>query len=260
MYRFSDGLMFTGSTEKAISYLVFQSRMLKEKEFKSSLWTYWGEKPEGTRIYKSNLYGRLKIFKKPLDDKYMDFLFKSLDLIEVKDIHPVLNKGFKLEAKRLFQKIDNQMVKKFIDFIDFLNLSFNLESQTKSETKLLSYSDDIGPFMLGSIGTSAFVIPETPKLFLAPPSWRKITWIINNYFSGPYPKDSKNPDLNFFHWNNLKLGSELNSPYYEGIAYFLIAKFIIIYEAFSKKKKCSSLNLYIDLIQRDGIRPWRDLF
>mgnify|MGYP001306182631 FL=1 len=260
MYRFSDGLMFTGSTEKAISYLVFQSGMLKEKEFKSSLWTYWGEKPEGTRIYKSNLYGRLKIFKKPLDDKYMDFLFKSLDLIEVTDIHPVLNKGFKLEAKRLFQKIDNQMVKKFIDFIDFLNLSFNLESQTKSETKLLSYSDDIGPFMLGSIGTSAFVIPEIPKLFLAPPSWRKITWIINNYFSGPYPKDSKTPDLNFFHWNNLKLSSELNSPYYEGIAYFLIAKFIIIYEAFSKKKKCSSLDLYIDLIQRDGIRPWKDLF
>ena len=260
MYRFSDGLMFTGSTEKAISYLVFQSGMLKKKEFKSSLWTYWGEKPEGTRIYKSNLYGRLKIFKKPLDDKYMDFLFKSLDLTEVKDIHPVLNKGFKLEPKRLFQKIDNQMVKKFIDFIDFLNLSFNLESQTKSETKLLSYSDDIGPFMLGSIGTSAFVIPEIPKLFLAPPSWRKITWIINNYFSGPYPKDSKTPDLNFFHWNNLKLSSELNSPYYEGIAYFLIAKFIIIYEAFSKKKKCSSLNLYIDLIQRDGIRPWKDLF
>ena len=260
MYRFSDGLMFTGSTEKAISYLVFQSGMLKKKEFKSSLWTYWGEKPEGTRIYKSNLYGRLKIFKKPLDDKYMDFLFKSLDLTEVKDIHPVLNKGFKLEPKRLFQKIDNQMVKKFIDFIDFLNLSFKLESQTKSETKLLSYSDDIGPFMLGSIGTSAFVIPEIPKLFLAPPSWRKITWIINNYFSGPYPKDSKTPDLNFFHWNNLKLSSELNSPYYEGIAYFLIAKFIIIYEAFSKKKKCSSLDLYIDLIQRDGIRPWKDLF
>ena len=49
----------------------------------------------------------------------MDFLFKSLDLMEVKDIHPVINKGFKLEPKRLFQKIDNQMVKKFIDFIDF---------------------------------------------------------------------------------------------------------------------------------------------
>ena len=107
--------MFTGSTEKAISYLVFQSGILKEKEFKSSIWTYWGEKPKGTRIYKSNLYGRLKIFKKPLDDKYMDFLFKNLDLIDVKDIHPVLSKGFKLEAKRLFQKIDNNMVKKFID-------------------------------------------------------------------------------------------------------------------------------------------------
>ena len=40
MYRFSDGLMFTGSTEKAISYLVFQSGILKEKKFKSSLWTY----------------------------------------------------------------------------------------------------------------------------------------------------------------------------------------------------------------------------
>ena len=253
--------MYSGSTEKSISYLIFQSGMSKQEQLKSSLWTYWGEKPEGTRIYKSNLYGRLKIFKKPLDDKHMDFLFKSLDLMKAEDIHPALDKGFKLEAKRLFQKIDNVMVKKYADFIDFLNLSFNLESQTKSETKLLSYFDDIGPFVLGSIGASAFVIPETPKLYLAPPSWREITWIINNYFSGPYPKDSKkNSDLNFFHWNNLKLGPELNSSYHEGIAYYLISKFIIIYEAFSNNSKCSSLNLYIDLIQRDGKRPWKDLF
>ena len=61
--------MYSGSTEKSISYLIFQSGMSKQEQLKSSLWTYWGEKPEGTRIYKRNLYGRLKIFKKKVQKK-----------------------------------------------------------------------------------------------------------------------------------------------------------------------------------------------
>ncbi len=113
---------------------------------------------------------------------------------------------------------------------------------------------------MGKVGERSFLLPEFSKLYLAPSIWRSITWFIHNYLAGPYPKDPDFPDLEHFQWNKLKIPQSFNSPYCEGLAYFLIANFIIIYEAFSENPTCNSLQLYIDLIQNQGERPWQKLF
>tara|TARA_B110000093_G_scaffold181104_1_gene224445 strand:+ start:619 stop:1401 length:783 start_codon:yes stop_codon:yes gene_type:complete len=260
MYRFSTGLKYSGSTEKSRSYLILQSNETGVENLNSDSWKYAGEKPSGTRIYESKFYGQLNIFKKPLDDKLANTIFNELDEASLNELHPALSKGFENEPKRLFPEIDKTSNAKFSGFINFLNLEFDLEKNSLNEIKQVPYSDDIGPFMLGFIGDRSFVVPEIPNIYLAPPSWRLVTWYINNYFSGPYPNDNENKNLERFHWNKLKLDPIYQTKQYEGIAYFLIAKFIIIYEAFSNNHSCTSLNLFIDSIQDVGLRPWKKLF
>ena len=260
MFLFSDGLTYTGSTEKSIAYLLFQSKTIETVPVGSKLWKYWGEKPIGTRLYKSKYYGRLEIFKKPLPDKRRKLLYNTLDSLSTSEKHPALGEGFAGEAKRLFPLLNNEVTTAYSSFIAFLNQVYRLEEKAKKAENLVPYCDDIGPFMMGRIGNRDFVIPELPQVFLAPELWRDITWIINNYLSGPYPISEETGFKEHFHWCNVKIDPILNTPYHEGTAYFLIAKFIIIYEAFSKNEKGNSLQLYIDLIQNQGIRPWQQLF
>lgn len=261
MYRLSTGLKYSGATEKAISYLVFQSdKDIGQRYFDQELWKYEGERPKGTRVYTSTFYGRIELFKKPLKEERAKQLFQMLDSISPEEKHPALENGFKSEAKRLFSSIDENVLHSYFKFIDFLNETYQIEDLTKSETELSSYSDDIGPFVMGKVGDRSFLLPEFSKLYLAPSIWRSITWFIHNYLAGPYPKDPDFPDLEHFQWNKLKLPQSFNSPYCEGLAYFLIANFIIIYEAFSENPTCNSLQLYIDLIQNQGERPWQKLF
>lgn len=260
MFRFSDGLTFTGSTEKAISYLIFQAKELDNNPFESPIWSYWGEKPLGTRLYKSKFYGRLQIFKKPLNDNKRKVLFDALDSLVTKKKHPALENNLMGELQRLFPLAEKNVEEQYQHFITFLIQTFGLDEYLKTERNLMPYADDIGPFMLGSIGDRDFVVPELPCLYLAPHSWRDITWIVNNYFSGPYQKSEKHKIKDHFHWCNVKIDPKYNTQIHEGIAYFIIAKFIIIYEAYSENTACSNLKLYFDLIQNQQIKPWKQLF
>ena len=261
MYRFTSGLKYSGATEKAISYLVFQSENeMGQKYFDQENWKYEGERPKGTRVYTSKFYGRVELFKKPLLENRAKQLFEALDTISPEEKHPALINGFKNEAKRLFNSIDQNVLNSYYKFIDFLNEEYQIENLSKKETSFKSYSDDIGPFLMGKIGDREFLLPEFPKLYYAPSIWRSITWFINNYFSGPYPEDKISSDSDYFHWNKLKLPKTFNNSYCEGLAYFLIANFILIYEVFSERVSCDSLKLYIDLVKNKGHRPWQKLF
>ena len=101
MYRFTSGLKYSGATEKAISYLVFQSENeIGQKYFDKENWKYEGERPKGTRVYTSKFYGRIELFKKPLSENRAKQLFEALDTISPEEKHPALTNGFKNEAKR----------------------------------------------------------------------------------------------------------------------------------------------------------------
>ncbi len=260
MIRLSNGLKYSGSTENTIPYLIFQSTDNLGKNLSPEFWNFFEEKPKGTRIYTCQYYGNLSIFKKPLDNRMKDLLLDKLETIEAKEQHPAMVNGFENEAKRLFNEIDDKANDSYKSFINFLNSEFHFEKNTKKEKDYSSYTDDIGPFLLGTSGHRSFVIPELPTIYSAPKSWCEMTWLINNYFSGPYPTNTNHPDLKPFNWNKIKLDSHMNTHKNEGLAYFLIAQFILIYEAFSQRKTCDSLLLYIDLVQHKGMRPWKDLF
>lgn len=258
MYRFSNGLTYTGSTEKAMAFLMFQSGR-DNINFPTKLWKYETEKPEGNRIYLSKKYGRLQVFKKPLKDHVYAILQKELSQVSKLDDHPVFSEGFDIQSKRLFPDIKPEIEKQYWNFIRFLQSDFKLDYWRNSSHKKLPFSDDFGPYMLGQIGNDYFTLPELPPLYLAPKKWSEISWLINNYFSGPYPVTDKMPSPHF-EWGGLQLANDYNTPEIEGLAYYLIANFILIYEAWMNRSSCDSLKLFVELVHQHKERPWQKLF
>ena len=260
MYRFSNDILYTGKTQLGRPYLVIMGKNQNELRFSNEIWKFNKKMSDGSRVYFSNFYGQLKIFKKPLNQSFYDFLIEKIDDLKIEKKHPAIENGFSTEPKRLFIGIDKSVVKKYNYFIDYLNDKFNLENQINKEINFLNYLDDLGPLVLGEVGNIKFVIPEIPPIYLAPEKWRKITWYINNYFSGPYPESQKLKSGDYFSWGNLKIPDNYKNNYDEGLTNFLISKYIIIYEAWLKRPKCDSLQTFIDIIINKKGSPWKMLY
>lgn len=258
MYRFSNGLVYTGATEKAVAYLMFQGNS-DAIIWDSPLWEFKLEKPQGNRIYFSKYYGRLKIFKKPLPDHSLEKLLKTIDQLEVKEVHPCFIQGMENEALRIFPKLNPKVVSQYKSFIGYLNQKFDLHNWTRKDLEMKPFTYDLGPMMMGTLGERVFVLPEITKVYQAPSAWREINWYINNYFSGPYPNAEK-LNTSYFNWSNLTLDKPYDSKEYEGLAYYLMANFIVIYEAWMDRPTADSLTLFIQLITQQNMRPWKDLF
>ena len=136
----------------------------------------------------------------------------------------------------------------------FLNDKFDFENKLNSENELYAYSDDIGPFLLARVGIHKFLVPEISNIYLAPKIWRYFTWIINNNFAGPFPKNEKNI---YFSWGNLKINNKFNDLYCEGTVLFLIAKFIIIHQCWIGNISCDAFKTYFDLLTKENVNPYK---
>ncbi len=251
MYRLSNNIKYTGKSELSRPYIICTGNMNNQNIVDG--WNLVKKMQDGSRVYFSNFLGQLHINKKPLNDNYYDFFCHKIDLYQSKVKHPSIEFGFSNEAFRLFPKINKKTNFEYRKFIDYLNIKYGLEDKVNKENKLYNYIDDFGPFCLVRIGTHKFLIPELPNIYLAPNNWRLLTWYINNSFSGPYPKNTKNI---YFSWGDFNINYYLNSDYDKAIAIFLIAKFIIIYEAWVGKPQCEALLRYIELITKDKILPF----
>ena len=132
----------------------------------------------------------------------------------------------------------------FVDKGQYVTISWNLENA--HEISLLGIKDN-----LEKKGTTELLIKEDIVIKLeARNREHKVSKQV-------IIKVVKEPVIDF---SVEALDPSFQTKYYEGIAYFLIAKFILIYEAFSNNRSCTSLNLFIDLIQTEGMRPWKKLF
>ena len=255
MYRLSNGVYYTGKTELAKSYIVCTGNV--KSYISTDGWKLIKKMPDGSRVYFSNYLGQLHMYKKPLDNSYFQFVSENLDRYNSKTKHPSIIDGLSNEASRIFPKINKNVEIEFQNFIDYLNVKYDLENKINSEKDLHTYSDDIGPFFVLRVGIHKFLIPELPDLYLAPKIWRELTWIINNSFSGPYPKNKKDQ---YFSWGDLKINDTFKTYYCEGTALYLIAKYIIIYEAWMTRETCDALSRYIDLVMREDVNPWKQLY
>ena len=260
MYRFSNDVLYTGKTQLGRPYLVIMGKNLNELRFSNEIWKFNKKMSDGSRVYFSNFYGQLKIFKKPLNQSFYNFLIEKIDNQKVVIKHPAIENGFSTEPKRLFTGIDKSVIDKYNYFIDYLNDKFDLENLIKKEKDFLNYIDDLGPLVLGEVGNMKFVIPEIPSIYLAPRKWRKITWYINNHFSGPYPESYKLNAGHYFTWGDLKIHDNYKNNYDEGLTIFLISRYIIIHEAWLKRPKCDSLHKFIDIIIKKNVSPWKMLY
>ena len=142
------------------------------------------------------------------------------------------------------------MITQYKKFIDYLDKNYHLRSQQPIE--MTNYIDDVGPYLVVKSGLKKSVIPELPKLYLAPNKWREITWSINNNFTGPYPKNEKNIH---YSWGDFNIKTLINSKEDEGMILFLISKFIIIQESWMDRASCDSLKYFIDLVTKHNQKP-----
>ena len=269
MYRFSSGLALYGGTENGKGYLIYGNQNLESVTITKSTFFDDHISSYGKRKWDLINDGELKCTQKPLSDFIFEQFSKDLDLFNPKLIHPVFQYGFRKEISRLFPEIASSTIELYNDFISFLKQNFELDNKLNDDTILKAYSDDLGPCLVATLNGDYILPPELPILFFAPKDWRILTWWINNYFSGPYPNDSHPKIINAlkgekFYWGELEIEEKYKDKKIEGVVYFLIAKFIIIYEAWmfenNGNKQADSLILYMDLIQNKGHRPWRNLY
>jgi hypothetical protein len=262
MFRFSNGLrMHSGFGIDEKGYFIFEGLDLSIRTGVDS-W-HLEDKNSDTRIWWRDTPGKLLTFEKPLSDHFFIELIKKLEQIEHSSIHPSLINGLFGEAERLFPEINDRSKELFKGFVNYLNFEFDLFSFIKSPKNYSAFCEDIGPCMIGTINNQLILSPEIPKLYSAPTIWAKLTWLINNHFSGPYPLDPlRFNGLNGrkFDWGHLKIEPEFKNEQIEGLVYFFIAKFIIIHEAWADNKSPESLRMLVELIQLKKERPWKYLY
>ena len=263
MLRFSNGLKIHGGTGMdGKGFFVFEGSNLSIETHNKDWHLEIGNNPQ--RIWWRNTPGELLTFNKPLNDKV--FAQLSIDLENIcPDLlpHPCLSNQFFEEAKRIFPDLNEKSNLLFKTFIKFLNDEFDLFATLNAPSNHTAYSEDLGPFMIGTIDDNYILPPEIPILYHAPKVWSRLTWFINNHFSGPYPNNSELYNkLNGrrFDWGHLKIDNDLKNKKIEGLVYFFIAKFIIVHEAWAQNKAPESLNMLIELIQKNGERPWQYLY
>lgn len=262
MYRFSNNLTYSGATEKGRSYMVFHGENIAGYKNPSYLWKLETTRDDGARIYFCTHYGRIKVFKKPLKELNFEFLEKQLQVFSPKEIHPSMRNRPQDEALRLFPTINSEVHRKYLDFIQYLNQEFGLDKillQQQKENHIV-FSDDLGPFMIGSLEEKPYLLPELPPLYLAPRRWAQINWWIQSYFSGPYPKKDTYADVHPFYWNKLEIPENYKNETDEVISYLLISNFILSYEAWMNRSSADSLSLFMRMIQHQKIRPWQMLY
>jgi|TARA_B110000503_G_scaffold142188_1_gene238196 hypothetical protein len=263
MFRFSNGLkMHSGVGMDGKSYFVFEGENLSIKT-NSEEWHL--EKKDGpTRIWWRNIPSEIIAFKKSLHDGIFPQLSNELEnLFPELQPHPSIKQGIFNDAKRIFPSLNEESNLLYKDFIHFLDYEFDLSKYISSPSKSSAYSEDLGPCMVGTIDGAYVLPPEIPRLYSAPKIWSQLTWLINNHFSGPYPGNAPHfEELNGrrFDWGHLKIDNDLKNKKIEGLVYFFIAKFIIVHEAWAQNKAPESLNMLIELIQKNGERPWQYLY
>ncbi len=271
MFRFSTGLsvMEGNDEDTGCGYLIYEGKSSQKIMTHSPLWSPKNIFDDDRRFWVLNEPGILKAIQKPLPDPFFDLLADDLDKLPAPDLHPTLLNGPKSEAKRLFPQIPAPSQKRYIEFIEFLEEQFGLIQTLTTSSKFCPFSEDIGPCMVGLLNEQYVAFPEWPTLYKAPIEWRRLTWLLNNHFSGPYDADTeavKSMGGRRFHWGLLKIEESLKNKSTEGLIYFFIAKLILTYQAWMKEEASTSderstaLDDFIELVQNQGIRPWQYLY
>jgi len=250
VYRLSNHNAFTGKTEVQKGYLVFTGKS-KYISSKSDDWKFIKQFHEGTRLYYSKYIGQLHIFKKPLDESYFKILCNELDQHKVNNLHPALDFKQYSELTRLHPNSDKNVKNHYREFINFLVDEYHIDKIKYSETA--NYIDDIGPYLTPRVGLQKTTIPELPEIYLAPKKWRLMTWVISNYFVGPYPKNKKNI---YYSWNGYDLGEIIKDNDDKGFLLLLILNFMIRHDSWSMSNPCNSTLNFINLVMNKGYLPF----
>ena len=262
MLRFSNGLLMNGGVGiDGKGFFQFQGENLSILT-NTEDW-HLDQTIDSPRTWWRNFPEPFNTFKKPVSDAVFIKLTSKLNtLFPVLSPHPVLIHGALDEAKRVFPDLSEESNLLFKEFMHFLNYEFNLFETLNEPAVRAAFSDDLGPFMIGTSGNDFVLPPEIPTLYSAPEIWGYLTWIINNHFAGPYPNTEFYEKLNGrrFEWGNLKITESLKNKKIEGLVYFFIAKYILIYEAWSNNTNPMSFAIAVNLIQNKGERPWQYLY
>ncbi len=263
MYRFSNGtyLTFGNGLDGKGYVIVYGTNSIINPSYQS----FWSRSnlDEGKVIYWRRGKGQLIALEKNLSIDVNQIIQSELSNLTINEIHPSLTNGLQNDAVRLFPSLHDVVLEEYHEFLSFLESEFMLSKNLEIDQDLEPYSEDIGPCLLGKVNEEYFLLPEIPRFYLAPDIWSKLTVMINNSFSGPYPNNFSNDagiNQKRFDWGNLHLDASMKTDKVEGLAYYLITKFIISHEAWMNRPSADSLRLFFELLMKQGHRPWRVLY
>ena len=274
MYRFSSGLLAqkVAQGKEGEKFLAIKGSEEDNVQVSSSQWQLHKVTDEG-RFWKLKNKIDFSVFKRPVNENSFFELQKNIDEFNSQELHPAIIHGFENELLRLRPDSSENFNNKYKNFVAFISKEFGISNIIQDKSNLANYIDDYGPSLIGISENKCFLLPELPPIYKAPVSWRLLTWIINNHFSGPYPEEQDlemKKLLNYkrFFWEPLEIPDNLKTPVIEGIIYLLISKFIIIQENWeisnqSNKlidEESSPLMQFMNLVQLKGERPWQILY
>ncbi len=274
MYRFSSGLLAQKVTngKEGEKLLAIKGSKKDNVQVSSSQWQLHKVTNEG-RFWKLKDKIDFSVFKRPVDENLFFELQKDINKFNSQKLHPAIIHGFENELSRLRPDSSKNLNNKYKSFVEFISTEFSITDIIQDQSNLANYIDDYGPSLIGISENKCFLLPELPPIYRAPVSWRLLTWIINNHFSGPYPDEldlEMKKLLNYkkFFWEPLEIPDNLKTSIIEGIVYLLISKFIIIHENWERTtqsdklidEESSPLMQFMNLVQFEGERPWQILY
>lgn len=256
--KFSNGLEITYGTDHLGPAIILSGNLADNTLTGSPLWTKW----EGTNKADSRHFWRLPKTSElrrvtnncPIG--YLKVAENILNACATEKPHPALRNGFEAEAKRLFPGISEESIDKFVAFISQLKAAYGIDETVEGSKKMANFVDDIGPAIFTEVDGRPSVLPEIPTVYKAPKDWILIMWNINNHMSGPF-LEKELADNQKIRFEGLILDSKTLTLEQLGLYYFHMARFILIFEAWTGNFQTPHLTEFIRLITK-GIDPFEN--
>jgi hypothetical protein len=257
--KFSNGIEITYGVDHLGPAIILSGNLSNNTLTGSPLWSKWenANKTDSRHCWRLTKTSELVRATNNSPIEYLKVAENILNTIVADKPHPALTNGYEAEAKRLFSGISTESNNKFVAFIAQIKAQYGIDETLEYNKEMVVFTDDIGPAILTIVDGYPSVLPEIPTVYRAPKDWVLFMWNINNHMAGPL-LDSELADNKKIRFEGLTLDSKTLNPEQLGLYYFHIARFILIFEAWTGNIETPYLIEFIRLITK-GIDPFENI-
>lgn len=253
--RLSNGTIITFGNDYLGPAILVEGAPTLRVETGSPAFSRWhrpGESHGSTGVWRPTKGATLEQLHKECPDVYLETIRKGLGAIPCEGLHPALENGFASEAARIHPTIDPSAYASFERLVASISSEYGFTETSERLKETAPFCDDAGPNIIALVDGSPVMLPETSPVFLSPRHWLRAVWNVNNRMMGPLMFDEV-PDERRILLDGVNLLPEEGTPETHGLYYFLMARFVLAFDAESADPTASCLLEFIRLYEK-GIR------